>query len=181
MCWLVLLVVHQPAICQQVVENRTISMSEQFSSGASVMVGPDVTMQSPAAVSFNARLVGFRGPVVIMGSEVVVTPDPVSSVTSNEGPGIAYTFALDQNYPNPFSGETEIGFSLEASGHVEIAVYNVLGKRIRTLTSGVRETGLHSVRWDGRGDSGQEAASGVYYYILNTGDRKMTRQMILAR
>jgi flagellar hook assembly protein FlgD len=87
---------------------------------------------------------------------------------------------LEQNYPNPFNPATTISFSLRKRGRVELVVYDVAGRRVRTLVSGERSTGvLYRVVWDGKNDEGQAVASGVYFYRLVADDFVDTRKMVL--
>ncbi len=87
-----------------------------------------------------------------------------------------------QNYPNPFSSSTTIRYSLPSavSGRltaVDLSVYDLAGRLVRTLVDGPQETGFYSVVWDGRDSSGRSVASGVYFYRLsatNTADRSAT-------
>ena len=88
---------------------------------------------------------------------------------------------LFQNYPNPFNPETRIRFELPASGRVQLCIYSVKGQLIRTLVEKDMMAGPHSVRWDGRDDSGRSLASGVYFYSLSTPHVKESRKMILLR
>jgi len=93
------------------------------------------------------------------------------------------SFTLDQNYPNPFNSSTAIRFSLPISADIELSFYNLAGQQVATLVEGMREAGTHTVRWDGRSDDGQELASGVYLYRLQTNDGKQveTRKLVLVR
>ena len=76
-------------------------------------------------------------------------------------------YALMQNYPNPFNPSTHIQFQLPESAHVDFTIYSLSGRAVRSLQDESRlSAGLHSVTWDGRDDSGQNAASGVYIYRL---------------
>jgi len=89
-------------------------------------------------------------------------------------------FELGQNYPNPFNPGTDITFQLPADEdqRVIMAVYNLLGQKIRTLVDGNMEPGTHHVHWDGRDDRGLNAVSGAYLYRLQLGAQVLTRKMI---
>ena len=91
------------------------------------------------------------------------------------------TFNLAQNFPNPFNPETEIRFSIEKDGAVQLTIYNNLGQKIRTLFNGSYSAGSHSVVWDGRDDVGQQVSSGMYFYRLNAGGKVAIRRMTLSR
>ena len=76
-------------------------------------------------------------------------------------------FALHQNYPNPFNPETYIRYELSEASNVQLVIYDMLGRKIRTLVSGDnRAAGFYSVLWDGFNDSGQMVASGMYIYHI---------------
>jgi hypothetical protein len=89
--------------------------------------------------------------------------------------------SLGVNRPNPFHPTTEIPFTVERAGHVTLAVYDVAGRRVRTLVDRTMEPGRHSVTWNGIDDNGRMAASGVYFYRLKTGRFSATRKLVLLR
>ena len=90
-------------------------------------------------------------------------------------------FELTQNYPNPFNPETKIRFQLPAGGRVVLMIFDVLGRQVRTLVAGERESGYHEVVWDARNDAGKQVSSGIYYYRIVARDFRETRRMLLAR
>lgn len=88
-------------------------------------------------------------------------------------------FALSQNFPNPFRPTTTIRYALPSRTTVELRVFDVAGRSVKTLARGVMAPGVHSVRWDGTGDDGQPMHSGVYFYRLVAGTRLAQRKMVL--
>ena len=89
---------------------------------------------------------------------------------------------LFPNVPNPFNTSTVIRFDLPQSQDVELAVYNLAGQKVATLTDGTRQAGAHTVRWDGRDDDGWELASGVHLYRLRVGQQQVeTRKLVLMK
>ncbi len=90
-------------------------------------------------------------------------------------------YRLEQNYPNPFNPTTTIRFALPEASHVALRIFNMLGQEIRTLVDSQYGAGYHSVRWDGKTESGNAAASGVYVYQFRAGDFLQTRKMLLLR
>jgi len=103
-------------------------------------------------------------------------PTPVENEPIPEEP---WNFTLGQNYPNPFNPETSIRFTLPAAGSVELAIFDLTGRRIRTLIDNIMPAGTHSAIWDGRNDQAEMAASGSYFYVLQSGSLKQVRRMIL--
>jgi hypothetical protein len=117
-----------------------------------------------------------RGLKVIVGTE---------AFARSESEGIelnTFTNELRGNYPNPFGGETTIAYTLSSEREVTIEIYDVLGRRVRTLVRGeAREAGLHETEWRGRTRGGTPAGSGVYFYRIEAGDFTETRKMVLVR
>ncbi len=89
------------------------------------------------------------------------------------------SFVLAQNYPNPFNPATAIQFSVPVASEVNITVYDALGRAIRELVNETYAPGTHSITWDGRDNSGERVASGVYFYAVKAGTFHATRKMIL--
>jgi hypothetical protein len=96
-------------------------------------------------------------------------------------PGLPGEFALFPNYPNPFNPQTTIEFNLPRYSVVSLAVFNILGERVRTLVSDLLPPGRHTVTWDGTGANGEGASSGIYFYRLTAGDFIQTRKMLLVK
>jgi hypothetical protein len=91
------------------------------------------------------------------------------------------SFDLGQNFPNPFNPTTTISFSLPEAGDVLLKIYNIRGQLVRTLIDKRTPAGYHEVTWDGRNQSDRAAASGVYFYRLETQDFSKTRKMMLIK
>jgi hypothetical protein len=88
---------------------------------------------------------------------------------------------LYQNQPNPLRGNTSIRYALPLRGHVRLEVFDISGKKVRTLVNRIESAGKHSATWDGRDTSGNPVASGVYYYRLRMGGKTLTRSCSLLR
>lgn len=89
--------------------------------------------------------------------------------------------ALGQNVPNPFNPITSIEFGLPRAGDVNLSVYDLGGRLVRTLISGQIAAGQHTTRWDGRNDRGTQASSGIYLYRLTTPEGTLSRKMMLVK
>lgn len=102
---------------------------------------------------------------------------------TTDAPGVAVppAFALGQNFPNPFERSTSIAFALPQGGEVDLRVYDVQGRLVRTLVQGARAAGRHTVAWDGADDGGRAVASGVYFYRLNAAGRQADRKLLMLR
>lgn len=89
--------------------------------------------------------------------------------------------SLSHNYPNPFNPFTTIEYYLPRRSHVTIEVFNVLGRKIKTLVNGPIAAGLHVTGWDGTDAQNTPVASGVYLYRFQTGDSVQTNKMLLLK
>jgi hypothetical protein len=83
--------------------------------------------------------------------------------------------------PNPFRQSTTLGFDLAEGARVELALWSVDGRHVRTLVNDVRQPGRYAIVWDGRDDGGRALAPGVYYVRFLAGPRRFTRQVVLLR
>jgi hypothetical protein len=92
-------------------------------------------------------------------------------------------FSLDQNYPNPFNPQTVIRFSLfdHHPTKTTLTIYNVLGKRVKTLLDEQKKAGSYGVVWDGKDDQGKEVASGIYFCNLKVGEFCESKKMLLLK
>jgi hypothetical protein len=84
------------------------------------------------------------------------------------------SYQLEQNHPNPFNPSTRITFALPKPVHVNLQVYDILGRAVATLADGLFQPGRHTVEWNAKGNP-----SGVYFYRLTTPEFSSTRKMLL--
>ncbi|MBN2089603.1 S8 family serine peptidase [candidate division KSB1 bacterium] len=92
----------------------------------------------------------------------------------------ANQFLLTYNHPNPFNPSTRIVYAIPTDGLVQLKIYNTLGQVIRTLVNKKQAAGEYTVFWNGRDETGQTVASGVYFYSLETENNlRVTKRMLL--
>lgn len=96
----------------------------------------------------------------------------------NQEVALPTKFELSQNYPNPFSNETEITYKLSKPADVSVKIYNVLGQEIRKFRIGEQFNGIHGIRWDGRDNFGEKAALGIYFYLMQAGNETQVKKML---
>jgi len=111
--------------------------------------------------------------------DFTITLGPVG--VEDEIPETPISFDLNQNYPNPFNAQTRISFSLDKESYTRLAVYDLLGRHVKTLISEDLEAGQHEVTWDGTDKSGEAAASGIYFYRLDSGTQNRVKRMSLLK
>lgn len=112
----------------------------------------------------------------VPGGAPPLVPTAVSAT-----PEVSQPAVLEQNRPNPFNPVTLISYELREPRFVSLDVFDVAGHHLRTLDSGLRSTGTHTVAWDGRDAFARPVGSGIYFYQLRTGDRRVTRKMVLLK
>jgi hypothetical protein len=110
---------------------------------------------------------------------VAVDGEWMSPTVSITVPVLSLT--LYQNTPNPFNPTTTISFSLPDRSKATLCIYDVEGRRIRTLVDEVMKEGHQERVWDGRDASGNQVGSGVYFYCLTAGNRTLTKKMVLLK
>lgn len=105
----------------------------------------------------------------------------VNGVEGEEWPAVLQAFTLLQNHPNPFNHATTITYELPRAGEVEVRVFTVTGRLVRTLAAGVEDRGRHEIRWDGRDERGSVAASGLYFYQVVFENAALSKKMLLLK
>jgi len=123
--------------------------------------------------------IGGSGEPILNKVEVVDYYGRPYTVASKMG-ALPTGFALHQNYPNPFNPITTISFDLPNQCEWSLQVYNVNGSLVREI-SDLSEAGQISIEWDGTTNSGDQVASGVYFYRLTAGDFTETKKMIMLK
>ena len=96
------------------------------------------------------------------------------------------SFALFQNYPNPYNPETWIPYRLPVDTTVTIKIYDVTGRVVRTFSLGEKEAGVYTSRkeatyWNGRNEAGERVNSGLYFYAIEAGNFKAIKRMLLVK
>ena len=90
-------------------------------------------------------------------------------------------FALHQSYPNPFNPITTLRYDLPEDAVVNITIYDMMGRQIKTLVSGQQSPGYKSVQWNATNDAGASVSVGLYLYTIEAGQFRQTKKMILLK
>ena len=88
---------------------------------------------------------------------------------------------LLETYPNPIRDAAAIRYSVASSGPVELTIFDINGRRIRTLVDAHVVPGPHEVAWDGRDDLGAAVPSGIYFYRLTANSFDSVKRMLILR
>ena len=90
-------------------------------------------------------------------------------------------FTLHQNYPNPFNPTTQIHYDLPLSEYVSITIYDLMGRKIRSLVKTHQNAGYRSIHWNATNDLGQHVSAGMYIYTIQAGEFRQTKKMVLLK
>jgi hypothetical protein len=90
-------------------------------------------------------------------------------------------FKLFGNYPNPFNPSTKIKFSLKSIQDIEISIYDVLGRRVKSVIKERINAGMHEIEWNGKNDLEEQVSSGIYLYLIKVFEKSLTGKMILQK
>ncbi len=111
----------------------------------------------------------------IGATATLAVPDTVMTFV-DEGESLPSGFALHANYPNPFNAATTVSFAMDAETEIDLAVYDVLGRRVATLYNGPVDAGEHKVTWNA-----DDLSSGVYFYRLAADGNDAVGRMTLLK
>lgn len=128
------------------------------------------------------RYESVYGLAVTNADFVLVATTDVASQPTN----LPMQFYLGQNYPNPFRinagyKSTTFHVNLDQLESVNVAIYNINGQLIKSIHTGLLNSGLHLFQWDGRDDAGGFVPSGVYFYKAISEDQQMVNRMMILR
>ena len=159
--------------CGEVIgQNGNISVEPAFGRGNCPYTPGDfcLTQDSPLLPANSPPGCG------LIGAVGECAPDAVREVEAGAAP-----FEMLGARPNPFVERTAIAFHLPEQAEVEVSIYGVLGRQVRTLRVGMLGAGDHELVWDGRGDDGRRVASGGYVARIRAGSGEVTRALLLVR
>lgn len=152
---------------------------------AYVLKTNSITHFAPAYVRSANRATNYRG-FVNARLSFLKEGDAVdlkisSSDVSSESPHPEQDIRLLPNYPNPFNASTSICFILNAPKYAHVTIFNLDGAFVRTIGSGRFSAGQHTLTWDGKNQSQENVASGVYFVSLIVDARQHSKKMLLLK
>jgi len=124
-------------------------------------------------IGYQSNLPPYSTYVDDFGSLTVLAPAGVG-----KGPAV---LALEPVAPNPLRGQGTISYSLSREGPVELSVYGIDGRLVRSLASGTEAAGEHSAAWDARDVAGNAVGPGAYFVVMRAEGRSLTRRMVYLR
>lgn len=119
----------------------------------------------------------------IDGSESFQGPISLEYMGGNipHQPGVPMVTKLKSIFPNPFNPNVNLSYSLAEDSQVSVKIYNNRGQLVRTLNEGIKTTGHHSTAWDGKDYNGNIAATGVYLFRMQAGEKVFNSKAVLMK
>ncbi|MCP4634251.1 MAG: T9SS type A sorting domain-containing protein, partial [candidate division Zixibacteria bacterium] len=105
---------------------------------------------------------------------------PMVDVAEDEE-NIPKVYFLSQSYPNPFNPMATIPYGLPKASQVKLVVYDITGRFVKTLVDDYQSAGYKYVIWDGTNESGDNVATGIYFYNLHAGEFQKLKKMTLLK
>ena len=129
----------------------------------------DISSRESKSINLNYQFYDDFGSLMAQGSELI-TLKPIPS-----------EFALHSNYPNPFNPATTINYDLPNDALIDIMIYDILGREVKSLHRGLKQAGYHSVIWDSKDNQGGPVSAGIYFYQIRSKEFVKTKKMILLK
>jgi len=138
----------------------------------------NVTSQDEAVFTYYVYASDEENEVPSDSSQFVLSSSSLSTINKDILPE---TFALHQNYPNPFNPITSIRYDLAEDGLVNITIYDMMGRIVKTLVNSSQTAGYKSMVWDTVDDRGHSVSAGLYIYSITAGNYRANKKMILLK
>ncbi|MCP4230907.1 MAG: T9SS type A sorting domain-containing protein [bacterium] len=145
-----------------------IRLNDELITGSGPYSWVDDTVEKGETYQYTLEAIEYEGARHLFG--------PVSGSSEVI---IKRSFALSQNYPNPVTGYTTIGFVLPTPGSVKLDIFDMKGRKVRGLIEGTLEAGEHEVAWDTLDNSGTKVSSGIYVYRLVSGSDSAVKKLVV--
>ena len=149
----------------------------------------EITYSSLVQVMIESSL------IELTGSWTIIAHDSVNSTTATDTFSLTIdgtelginvevlpeVFALHQNYPNPFNPTTTLRYDLPEDALVNITIYDMMGRQVKSLINQTQDAGFKSVIWNATNDFGKPVSAGVYLYQIQAGEFVQTKKMVLLK
>ena len=144
----------------------------------------NIVMDSLSHIAFFTSLLNYNGT-----EEFIFTVTDLNGVSLNDTImvtvlpliEIPVKYAFHQNYPNPFNPVTTVRYDIPENSHVNITIYDMLGRQVKTLIYQTQDSGYRSVIWDATNDYGKPVSAGIYLYQIQAGEYMQTKKMVLLK
>lgn len=148
-----------------------------------VKAGQIATIGKTGGVYFKGRIDDIQIYNRALSAEEILFLYDGRAITSSaeSHPQQPEALGLSQNFPNPFNSTTLLRFDLPRREWIDLAIYDILGRRVAGLVQGLQGPGAGQVFWDGRDENGLPAGSGLYFCTLKSSEKTLTRALLLLK
>ena len=116
------------------------------------------------------------------GEPLFVLYNPSNELNINESmQNIVTEYNIHQNYPNPFNPVTTLRYDLPENAMINITIYDMLGRQVKTLINQTQDAGYKSIIWNATNNYGKPVSAGIYLYQIHAGDNMQTKKMVLLK
>jgi hypothetical protein len=146
------------------------------------MSAPDRQMDRSQVSAGNGPILNIttHGATVELVSVEAATFMGAELETQMEARVLPTSFALKQNFPNPFNPSTSLAIDFPTASEYKLTIYNIAGQVVKTF-QGAAEAGTTTIRWDAKDNRGSQVATGVYFYSVEAGAFKDVKKMVLMK
>ena len=141
---------------------------------------PAILFDSPA--SFYHSYLLQSGTWQLINSDLFIRVLTEKTTEVHEGlTTLPKVFMLGPNYPNPFRGQTVIKYALPKDAHVTLEIYDITGRKVKTLVNSFEKAGWKTAIWNGTNERGEKVKSGIYFYRMKADKFLKTRKMVFVK
>ena len=129
--------------------------------------------------TINFGLLSIDEMMILFGLYYV--SDELTTKNEDDTEIIPITYLLHQNYPNPFNPITSLRYDLPEDGVVNITIYDIMGRIVKTLVNDSQTAGYKSIQWNAANDRNESVSAGLYLYTIQAGEFRQTKKMVLLK
>ncbi len=156
--------------------NHIISFDQNI-----LVVGQTYSSTFPTTPGAYDEIYNLNGDIFISIFDRDLSGRGTTNISNNKDVILPSTFKLYSNYPNPFNPVTNIKYDLPSASHIQLAIFDLSGKKIKTLINDTQNAGYHSVTWNGIDRHGNSVASGIYIYKIMTEEFTESKKCMLIK
>jgi flagellar hook assembly protein FlgD len=159
----------------------TLEMTVPASGQEALELNVQVNNNLQSVANITLKLENLANTSEAITKDFTVSTQPAG--LSNRQQSLSGQFQLQSNYPNPFNPSTTIPFEIgmNSRGTTSLAIYNILGQRVRLLFDKFLQPGAYEITWNGQDDRGNPVTSGLYFYQLRSGNNTLIGKMVMMK
>ena len=162
------------------VANTLINQWEELTFDFSSRIGVYPVVKDQIVIFSDFDLAGRTQDNICYFDNISFSPSNSVGI-DNKSETLPQGFALEQNFPNPFNPVTTLRYDLPENGLVNITIYDMMGREVKTLINQIQDAGYRSVIWDATNDYGKPVSAGIYLYQIQVGEYMQTKKMVLLK